>query len=64
MLEGNAGSRQLLDPLVEIVMARRAGARSFGVTTGVTSRADWRRQPATHRPDRVLDDLREVLEWL
>jgi 4-nitrophenyl phosphatase len=49
------------DPLVEIVMARRAGATSFGVTTGVTSRKDWQRQPATHKPDHVLDDLRGVL---
>jgi ribonucleotide monophosphatase NagD (HAD superfamily) len=49
------------DPLVEIVMARRAGAKSFGVTTGVTSRDDWQRQPAMQKPDHVLDDLRGVL---
>ena len=35
------------DPMVEIIMARRYGAQAFGVTTGVTSAADWRRQPAT-----------------
>ena len=32
------------DPLVEIVMARRAGARSFGVTTGVTGLEAWQGQ--------------------
>jgi 4-nitrophenyl phosphatase len=52
------------DPLVEIVMARRAGAFSFGVTTGITSREDWRRQPAARRPHRVLDELRDVLDWV
>ena len=50
------------DPLVEIIMARRAGAFSFGVTTGITSRKDWLRQPIARRPHRVLDDLRDVLE--
>jgi 4-nitrophenyl phosphatase len=50
------------DPLVEIIMARRAGAFSFGVTTGITSREDWLRQPAARRPHRVLEDLHEVLE--
>ena len=50
------------DPLVEIVMARRAGARSFGVTTGVTGLEGWQRQPDRCRPDRVLADLRELLD--
>jgi 4-nitrophenyl phosphatase len=49
------------DPVVEISMARRFGAAAFGVTTGVTSAADWRRQPLSRRPHRVLTDLREVL---
>ncbi len=49
------------DPVVEILMARRGGARSFAVTTGTTSLAEWRQQPASRRPDRVLSDLREVL---
>ena len=49
------------DPVVEISMARRYGAAAFGVTTGVTSAADWRRQPLARRPHRVLADLREVL---
>jgi 4-nitrophenyl phosphatase len=49
------------DPIVEMVMARRGGAAAIGVTTGMTGVADWQRQPATHRPHRVVKDLREVL---
>jgi len=52
------------DPVVEILMARRYGAAAFAVTTGVTSAADWRRQPSTRRPHRVLGDLRELLDLL
>lgn len=50
------------DPLVEIIMARRYGAAAFGVTTGMTSAVDWRRQPLTRRPHRVISDLRQVLD--
>jgi 4-nitrophenyl phosphatase len=49
------------DPVVEMSMARRFGAAAFGVTTGVTSAAEWRRQPTTRRPHRVLSDLRQLL---
>lgn len=49
------------DPLVEVVMARRGGARALAVTTGITSRDEWRRQSEKCRPDRVMADLREVL---
>src|SRR3984885_1364665 len=49
------------DPLVETLMARRGGATSFAVTTGTTSLAEWKQQPATRRPHYVLGDLREVL---
>lgn len=49
------------DPIVEMVMARRGGAAAIGVTTGMTGLADWQRQPPTHRPHRVVTDLREVL---
>jgi HAD superfamily hydrolase (TIGR01450 family) len=49
------------DPLVETLMARRGGATMFAVTTGTTSLAEWRRQPAGRRPQRVLADLRDVL---
>jgi HAD superfamily hydrolase (TIGR01450 family) len=49
------------DPVVEMSMARRFGAAAFAVTTGVTSAAEWRRQPATRRPHRVLTDLRQLL---
>jgi 4-nitrophenyl phosphatase len=50
------------DPLVETLMARRGGATSFAVTTGTTSLAEWKQQPAARRPHYVLGDLREVLE--
>lgn len=49
------------DPVVEMSMARRFGAAAFGVTTGVTSAAEWRRQPMTRRPHRIVKDLRELL---
>jgi HAD superfamily hydrolase (TIGR01450 family) len=49
------------DPLVEIVMARRGGATALGVVTGMTKTADWARQPASHRPHRVLEDIRDIL---
>jgi HAD superfamily hydrolase (TIGR01450 family) len=49
------------DPLVETLMARRGGATSFAVTTGTTSLAQWKQQPAARRPHYVLGDLREVL---
>ena len=52
------------DPVVEILMARRYGAAAFGVTTGVTSAAQWRRQPLTRRPHRVLGHLANLLDLL
>mgnify|MGYP006264179357 CR=1 FL=1 len=45
-------------------MARRFGAAAFGVTTGVPSAADWRRQPPNRRPHRVLASLGDVLKLL
>ncbi|HEX6398660.1 MAG TPA: HAD family hydrolase [Steroidobacteraceae bacterium] len=50
------------DPVVEMSMARRFGAAAFAVTTGMTSRAAWHRQPLTRRPHRVLGDLRQLLD--
>jgi HAD superfamily hydrolase (TIGR01450 family) len=52
------------DPVVEMSMARRFGAAAFAVTTGVTPAAEWRRQPLTRRPHRVLTDLRQLLDLL
>ena len=52
------------DPLVEILMARRAGATALAVTTGTTSRKEWARQARTHRPHAILAGLREVLDWV
>ena len=49
------------DPIVETLMARRGGATALAVTTGITSRDAWLRQPEKRRPHRVLSDLREVL---
>lgn len=50
------------DPVVEMSMARKFGAAAFGVTTGMTSAAEWRRQPATRRPHRVLGCIDELLK--
>jgi HAD superfamily hydrolase (TIGR01450 family) len=49
------------DPIVETLMARRGGAIALAVTTGITSRDEWLRQPQRRRPHRILRDLREVL---
>ena len=49
------------DPLVESLMARRGGATALAVTTGITSRDEWLRQPEKRRPHRILQELREVL---
>jgi 4-nitrophenyl phosphatase len=49
------------DPIVETLMARRGGATALAVTTGITSRDEWLRQPEKRRPHHVLTDLREVL---
>jgi len=52
------------DPLVEILMARRAGATALAVTTGTTSREEWARQRPAQRPHAILGHLREVLAWV
>ena len=52
------------DPAVEIIMARRGGAKAFAVTTGVTSREEWRHQTGLRRPDHVLTRLDELLGCL
>lgn len=49
------------DPIVESVMARRGGATALAVTTGMTSRDEWLRQPEKRRPHRILTELRELL---
>jgi len=49
------------DPAVEIIMARRAGATAFGVTTGVMTHADWERENGKRRPHRVLTQIRDLL---
>jgi len=52
------------DPSVDIIMARRGGARSFAVTTGMTAREEWQRQTGLRRPDQVLRRLDDLLESL
>jgi 4-nitrophenyl phosphatase len=52
------------DPVVEVLMARRGGATALAVTTGTTHRDEWHRQPRSRRPDAILTELREVLEWV
>jgi 4-nitrophenyl phosphatase len=52
------------DPSVEIIMARRGGARAFAVTTGVTAREEWERQTGLRRPEHVLRRLDDLLEYL
>jgi 4-nitrophenyl phosphatase len=52
------------DPVVEVLMARRAGATALAVTTGTTRREEWVRQTLTRRPHAILSDLREVLGWV
>jgi len=52
------------DPSVEIIMARRGGAKSFAVTTGVTSSTEWERQTGLRRPEQVLRRLDELLASL
>jgi NagD protein len=49
------------DPAVEIIMAHRAGAMAFGVTTGVMTADDWERETGKRRPHRVLAQLRDLL---
>jgi 4-nitrophenyl phosphatase len=49
------------DPLVEMIMARRGGAIGLGVTTGMMTAQEWRKQPIGRRPHRVLRELRELL---
>lgn len=49
------------DPLVEAIMAHRGGATMLGVTTGVTTREEWMRQPPGRKPHGVLADLRDLL---
>ena len=52
------------DPLVEVLMARRGRALAIGVTSGVTSASEWRRQPPPRRPERVLRALADILEFV
>ncbi len=50
------------DPFVEIIMARRAGAQSFGVTTGFNKEKDWKAQAESHQPDALIGGVDELLK--
>jgi 4-nitrophenyl phosphatase len=50
------------DPSVDIVMARRGGAKAFAVTTGVTTQEEWERQTGLKRPKHVLSRLGDILD--
>src|SRR5271167_2741693 len=52
------------DPSVEIIMARRGGAKAFAVTTGVTASEEWERQTGLRRPEHVLRRLGDLLASL
>ncbi|MCC7463981.1 MAG: HAD hydrolase-like protein [Gammaproteobacteria bacterium] len=49
------------DPVVEGIMGRRGGAAVFGVATGVSSQAEWARQPRSRRAHRVLAGVGDLL---
>jgi HAD superfamily hydrolase (TIGR01450 family) len=49
------------DPSVEILMARRGGAKSFAVTTGVMTTEQWQQQSGLRRPDPVLRRIGDLL---
>lgn len=48
------------DPSCEIKLAHEGGALAIGVTTGVTSQADFERQTGDQRPDLVISGLAEL----
>ena len=48
------------DPNLEMAMARRAGARAIGVTTGTTTREEFLAQPEDRRAAVVLSSLGEL----
>ena len=52
------------DPGLEIFMARRSGALSVAVRTGVWGQGDVAELPADHRPDLVVQGVAEILGHL
>lgn len=50
------------DPVVEMQMARRGKATGFGVCTGTTSLAEWKKQPLNRRPHHVIQGVFELLD--
>lgn len=54
------------DPKLEILMGRRVGAATIGVTTGTIDRAGFNAMPEDSRAHQVVDSLTEILsqDWL
>jgi HAD superfamily hydrolase (TIGR01450 family) len=52
------------DPAVEIIMARRGGAKALAVTTGIMTREEWERQTGLRRPERILHRLVDMLDYV
>ena len=60
---GTVARRTLIvgdDLTLEIAMARRGGARTALVLTGISTRADVARLPTTRRPDHVLESVAKL----
>lgn len=49
------------DPALETAMAKKAGATSFGVATGVTDRKTWTALAPDAQPDHILDAVGDLL---
>lgn len=52
------------DPNVEIIMAHRGGAHSFGVTTGFNKEKEWQAQDERHSPDYLLEGVNDLLDYI
>lgn len=50
------------DPLLEVTMARRGGARAIGVTTGISTLEQFRALPPALAPHVMLQSLTEFLD--
>ncbi|MXO66659.1 HAD-IIA family hydrolase [Altericroceibacterium endophyticum] len=52
------------DPRVEIQMAREGGSIGIAVTSGTTSRAEWRNQQESRQPHAIYENVGEILSEL
>jgi ribonucleotide monophosphatase NagD (HAD superfamily) len=49
---------------MDIALGRLGGSRTILVRSGMSGNVDLARVPERHRPDAVVDGVREVLAWL